>query len=127
MFKRNADMLKPTMLVFSIASLIGCGGSGNSEPLISERIDTVIISGSGGSSTINSSNRTDLTISGLNNTIEIETDLRNLVISGSNNLLNFEDGVAIQACTLSGSDNTATISGNASINCNDTGSANMGF
>lgn len=129
MFKQNKDIMKSLLIAFLIFNLVGCGGSDGQggEFLSSERLNIVLVSSSGSSETINSSNRTDLTITGLNNTIDIETDLRELVISGSNNLLNFSDNIAVQSCTVSGDDNSALMAGSVNMSCNITGSGNTGF
>jgi hypothetical protein len=129
MQKQVLDFLKKIFTVLFVINLVACGGGEDKDDkfLTSEFLNQVLVSSSDSSEIVNSSNRTDLTITGLNNTIEIETDLRNLVISGGNNLLNFSENIDVQSCIVSGSDNSLVTSGNLTIDCNVTGAGNIGF
>lgn len=93
----------------------------------SETLDTMVVSGVGGTTTVDSENRTNLTVSGINGTFNIQSDLHNLVVSGSNNTFNFSAGVDVEHCTVTGSDNSASFAGNNSLDCSVTGSGNTGF
>lgn len=104
--------------------LIACGG-GNDGRLTAN--DTLTISGIGQTVTVNSARKTDLSISGSGNIINIETNLGVLTISGSNNLLNFSANITVNSCTISGSDNTGQKAGAISMACNDSGIGNSGF
>lgn len=104
--------------------LIACGGDEGG--LIGSN-DTVTIPGTGQTVTVNSTKKTDLTISGSNNIINIATNLGSLSISGSNNLLNFTASITVDSCTISGDDNTAQNTGAISMSCSDSGSGNTGF
>lgn len=107
-----------------LLTLIGCGGGGGAS---SNSNETRAVSGSGGTITINSSNKTDLSISGLGNTINIESDLGSLAVSGLNNLLIFSDNIVVDSCALSGSDNMAQKGTDVIISCIDSGLGNSGF
>jgi len=87
----------------------------------------VTVNGTGETVVVNSDVKTELSILGTNHTVNIETDLTNLLVSGSNNLLIFSDNVSVESCVISGSDNTAQKSDSVSITCEDNGSGNSGF
>jgi len=129
MIKRSLSYSRFFFFTAIVVVLSACGGSdgdGN-EFLTSEFLNKLIVSGSEGSQTVNNKNRTDLTITGISNTVSIETDLRKLVVSGGNNLLNFTDNISVGSCTVSGSDNSVVRSGSLTMNCKVTGAGNVGF
>ena len=90
-------------------------------------IDLFTIAGTGRTETVDSSNNTDLTISGAGNTINVETDLGTLILGGSNNIIVFSDNVSIDSCAVSGSDNTAEKPDSVNLSCDVSGSGNIGF
>ncbi|QUX97417.1 hypothetical protein C0J08_19330 [Marinomonas sp. CT5] len=105
--------------------LTGCASQnvGNSN----EDVDTYDISGISSTATIHSKLTTDVNISGMEHIVNIETDVRNLHISGLNNTIHFADGVVVEKCTLSGSDNVAVKTGTVKIYCINSGTDNKGF
>jgi hypothetical protein len=129
-FKLKSNIRLTGMLIsqiFCITVIVSCGGGGSSSPISSQTINVVSISGVGGTTTVNRSGLTDLDLSGTNNTVNVETDIRNIDISGVNNLINFADGVEVENCEISGSDNSAIAAGELTINCSDSGVGNSGF
>jgi len=85
------------------------------------------VTGFGEVVTINSENKTDLVLAGSNNSVFVETDLGELSVSGSNNLLSFSPNTSVEVCTVGGSDNTAQKDESVFLNCEVNGSGNMGF
>jgi len=86
-----------------------------------------LVNGSGETLSVNNDNATDLTITGANNTVNIESDLGQLLVNGSKNLLNFSTNITIQTCIVSGSDNTAQTPESTILVCEVFGSGNIGF
>ena len=77
--------------------------------------------------TVNNTEKTNLTISGVGNTINIETNLGTLNLTGGNNLLIFAANISVDSCNISGNDNTAQRSGALTMSCHDNGLGNMEF
>jgi len=107
-----------------------CGGgdeSGIQWFTSSSKIEQISVSGVGESSVVNSQRKVSLTIDGINNTVSIQSNITELTVSGTNNLLNFADGVEINSCSISGSDNLAKREGALIMSCQVTGAGNTGF
>lgn len=92
-------------------------------------IENVVVGivGEGLVDTINNIEKTDLTISGANHTVNVESDIGNLFITGSNSIVRFAANVTVDTCTVGGSDNTAERSENVTLNCTVGGVGNIGF
>ena len=89
--------------------------------------EAVVITGTAQMLTINNDEITDLTIGGINHTVNIESNIGALSINGSNILVRFAAGVSVDNCTVAGSDNTAERGENVSLNCIVEGAGNIGF
>jgi uncharacterized protein YccT (UPF0319 family) len=89
--------------------------------------ETLAITGRGQQVTVNNTNKTNLTISGVANTINIESNLGTLNLSGGNNLLAFAANITVDSCNISGNDNIVQKSGPLTMTCNDNGLGNVGF
>lgn len=109
--------------------LYACGGgsSESNEDKSHASTEEKVVSGVGGTVTVNSSKKTHLVVSGVRNTVNIKSDLASLVISGMNNLLIFSDKITVDSCTVSGSDNTAQQAGSLTMTCTGSGIGNSGF
>jgi len=123
----TSKSLKYFLITTFLITLSGCGGGEGDKFISSEELNKMLVSGSESVETVNNKNRTDLTITGTNNTVNIETNLRNLDISGNNNLLNFSDNIAVGSCAVSGNDNSVVLSGSLTMTCTVTGAGNIGF
>jgi len=77
--------------------------------------------------TVNSEIKTDLMITGSNNTVNIETNLGELRVDGSNNLLNISPNTTVDLCIVTGSDNTIQKNEFVLISCENNGSGNIGI
>lgn len=133
-------MSKYLILVSSLL-LVACG-SGSSNPAgtvaipeiddldipgVDNEAESILVTGDGEVLTINSNKKTNLTITGANHTINIETNVGSLSISGSNSLLRFSPNVTVDSCVINGSDNTAEKGENVSFVCSIQGAGNVGF
>ncbi len=112
---------------FSLGALAACGGGGGGSVVAPETVDSLQITGTGGSHTVNSSNRTNLQVTGSGNTVTIQSDLKNFQLTGSNNLFQFDNGISVEDCQVTGNDNTATHAGTTTMTCQNTGMGNSGF
>lgn len=96
--------MKAVVVLFALCLTVvaGCGG-GSSSSRSDETIDSVgsivVARWTGG---------INLTISAVsaNITIKAPSDVGELVISGQNNLIHFDEGTAVEYCLVTGSDNT---------------------
>lgn len=120
-------MNKAISVIFLATVFSGCGGSSSGTSNDSDPNDTKTVSGTDGSVTISSENTTDLSVSGINNTIYIESNIGILNISGIGNLFYFSSGVEVEQCNVSGTDNFAEKEPNVSLNCSGSGIENIGF
>jgi len=120
-------MLKFLSIIPLVVFLSSCGGGGGGGGSDGNANDTVAVSGVGQTITVNSVDKTDLDISGIGNTINIETDLGALTLSGEDNVLNFASGIVVDSCAVSGTGNTAQKAGPVTMTCDDSGVGNTGF
>jgi hypothetical protein len=115
------------LFILLISLIISCSSS-NDDPTSASESHTV--SGVGRVVTVNSTNKTHLTISGRDNTIYIESNLGNLIVSGVNNLLTFSDDISVDRCIVSGENNIAQNAQNNDtviMSCVIGGVGNSGF
>ncbi len=114
-------MKNASFVIFFSVALMGCGGSDSGGRPLFQHVTS--------SSTITYNNDTvhDVQITGSGNTINLETDVGHFQLDGSNNLVNLSEGVSVESCDVTGSDNTAQREGNNSMNCSVVGSGNQGF
>ena len=109
-------------------------GTGNNqgEPstltsMTADGIELLGVTGFGETVTINRDEKVDVLVSGSNNTINIEANLGELTVEGSNNFLYFSPNTAVELCSVTGSDNSAQKDESVNISCVILGSGNMGF
>jgi len=127
MLNRNGVLSKYFLIATCASVLSACSGGDNDNFLSGESVVSVNVAGSAGSETVDNTSKTDLTISGANNTVNIESDLRKLIVSGGNNILNFSDEIVVDSCTVTGSDNSVIRAGALTMECSDSGAGNIGF
>ncbi|MCP4270861.1 MAG: hypothetical protein GY781_02685 [Gammaproteobacteria bacterium] len=60
-------------------------------------------------------------------TVYVQSDLSKLIVSGSNSLFYFSEGVSVKGCEVSGNDNTAIFPEGFVLSCEVTGVGNTGF
>lgn len=124
-------MRKILPVIFLCLYLAACGGDSNNEGSsgsnIENKNDILVVSGIGQIVTVNSDNKTDLTINGAENIINVETNLGDFELLGRNNLVNFSANITVDSCTVLGSDNTGQKAGSIMMSCNNLGRGNSGF
>lgn len=95
--------------------------------LTDEEIAAVVISGNGQVETINNDQITDIAINGSNHTITIESNVGTLAVNSNNSNIQFSANVTVDICSVSGSDNTAELAENVTLDCAVAGPGNTGF
>ena len=86
-----------------------------------------VITGFGETVTVINEITTDLTVSGSGHTVNIESNIGILTLTGANNLLNFSPDITVETCSVTGSDNTAQTDDSLTLDCEVSGSGNIGF
>jgi len=121
---------KPTLLwqAFAMLTILlllsACGGE---ESYLGAAEETIEITDSDASQTIDRSRPYELIVSGSGNTIIIASDNRitQLTISGSNNLVTVSSGTTVDSLAFTGDDNTVTkLLGSVITSVDDPGSGN---
>lgn len=131
-------MFRKTILAVSVLTLTACGGGGGSDsstttppttkPTIpANGLETITVSGSLTTTTINKTQKTNLLIDGSDNTVYIQTPVSVLKIEGNLNKIDFANGVTVDSCEIKGSNNKATKSDLLQLNCTIDGNLNKGF
>lgn len=103
------------------------GDDSNTDGISANGNEILNVVGFGETVTINSEKKTDLFVAGSNNTVNIETNIGELTVAGSNNFLTFSPNTSVDFCTVAGSDNSVQKDESVIISCEITGSGNMGF
>lgn len=125
--------MKTTLLLLLLVSLAACGGgAGSISPLAGgssgtgsqTQIQTIDIVTTGITTDISYSEPVNLSISGIANTVNIDSDIANLTLEGMNNILIFGDGVSVDQCVVPGSDNTLQKPAAMNLSCNFIGPGN---
>lgn len=119
--------MKRFILVCLVAMVAGCGGGGGGSS--APACKTVDISSLGAVQNLTIAEPTNVTISGMNNTVNIEgaSNICTLNVSGMGNLIHFNSPVSITTCTISGMDNTFEKPTAMALSCTDGGLGNTFF
>ncbi len=96
-------------------------GADNSE------LETFEIVGMGQVVVANYETKVNLAIAGSNNTVDIETPIGDLSVTGFNNLVRFAAGVTVDTCSVVGSDLMAEKGEGVDLSCDIDGSGIIGF
>lgn len=126
--------MKYTAIAFTL-SLAACGGSGSGggsdEPTSSGAIKktetTTEITGNNHTATINSTQKTGISVSGNKNTIYIQTPVLYIDIIGNDNIIELSNGVTVDECEIMGNRNKANKSADIKLTCQVFGNENTGF
>lgn len=122
-------LYKSVVVILHAFLLISCGSGSDAEEVTSL---IQFIEHDEQTTYVNNSERFDFTSLFLTEVITgaivyVQSDLDKLIISGSNNILYFSEGVSVSGCEVRGNDNTAVTPDGLTLNCEVTGLGNTGF
>lgn len=141
-------MNKTVLFTLSI-TLIACGGgsggssntitntkqsssfesssTGTTSGTLSNKDGKLSIIGNYHTTTVNSTDKTKISISGDGNMVYIQTNIDDLSVTGNSNTFDIANGVTIDDCTIIGDKNKAVKSASLKIPCTVLGTNNTGF
>jgi uncharacterized lipoprotein YehR (DUF1307 family) len=118
--------MKLTTLLLSLLLPIVLSACGDGARKIGATINTIDISSTGASTTVNETGTFNLIISGTDNTVSVSenNDIKALTVSGDNNLITINSGSTVQTLVISGNDNVIDDLSDSITSWEDTGSGN---
>jgi hypothetical protein len=118
--------MKLTTLLLALLLPVVLAACGDGTRKLGATINTIEVSDTGSSTTVDETGTFNLIISGTDNTVSVSenSDIKDLTVSGDNNLITINTGSTVQTLVISGNDNTIDDLSGSITSWEDTGSGN---